>query len=140
MAAEPHIPYPVDIPHRGILARGHHRRNPRGSIRRLAVSRTYAGGSVAYVALLSVLYERSRSGLLVAAAAFAAFALPALVSPSRPLVAIALHADDRFKAHSLSQVSDYLSVLRTPSLRNAMFRRPRETPEEVAATPSTRAW
>lgn len=56
----------------------------RVAIQRLALSRavTYAGGSAAYIALLSVLYERTRSPTLVAAGAFASFAVPALVSPA----------------------------------------------------------
>jgi MFS family permease len=56
----------------------------RGAIHRLALSRavTYTGGSSAYIALLSVLYERTRSPTLVAAGAFASFAVPALVSPA----------------------------------------------------------
>lgn len=54
------------------------------ALRRLALSRavTYAGGSSAYIALLSILYERTRSPTLMAAGAFASFAVPALVSPA----------------------------------------------------------
>jgi MFS family permease len=54
------------------------------AIQRLALSRavTYAGGSSAYIALLSILYERTRSPTLVAAGALASFAVPALVSPA----------------------------------------------------------
>jgi hypothetical protein len=59
------------------------RTSPAVAVRRLALSRaiTFAGGNSAFIALSSVLYAETRSASWVAAAAFASFAVPALVSP-----------------------------------------------------------
>jgi MFS family permease len=53
------------------------------AIRRLALSRgiTYAGGNGAFWALSAILYQKSHSPTLVAAAALASFSVPAALSP-----------------------------------------------------------
>ena len=74
----------------------------RAAVKRLALSRavSFAGNGAAFIALSSILYTETHSATLVAAAAFATFAIPALLSPIAGLLG------DRFDRQKVMLVSE----------------------------------
>src|SRR4051794_39815232 len=76
------------------------------AVRRLALARgiSFCGSTSAYVALVSLVYQRTGSPAWVSAAALASFAVPALVSP------LAGAVGDRYDRRTTMVASDLLAA------------------------------